>query len=660
MAQQPLPQPVPVIDISDEEEDESPQIRQDVETVIDMTGEGEDPAQLIAEFPIVLPAPNLRNPQNRLHCIQHHDLDIRTGDCVEITAIPDSCGAEFLKVTGIVGLPGAGCVLHGLPLTRTRSLNGQLPRKCNEVCMIIDSTRDDPRTEKEQAIIRVPLGHVVNKRDLVCTNANYPRFKYNPQAHIQDVEESGRLVCRWKHKRIWATAHARQQGRPPAEFALLHMGPEDVATGSSYRRSEMRRFNTWRAGKLPANRDRWDIQPRGRHNNCYSFGDFFAGAGGASCGARAAHLDVQVACEINEDACATYEENLTETQMYSMDIHDFVTEPKNYQGHDLDVIHLAGKHDDSNEALLFVCQDVVKVERPRVITLEETFGILSHEKHAGFFKALVRGFTDLSFSLRWKIVDLRNWGVPMKRQRLVMIGSCPGEPLPDFPKNTHSERSATSPWNTVATALASIPNNIRDGMHNIDQVEHFHPPRSAWNPNVALPRTIVTKGADDFHPSGKREFTLRELATLCGFPVGHRFFGGVTGIKRQIGNCFPACAAEVLFTHVRKFMEQSDRHRRVDARFQMDQQAIVIDDREDDVIVLSDDDDDDDDDDAQEVIIIDDDDGDQDPVIVDEADDDQDAIMVDEADDDSDHTVVGDDDGDQDVVFLGVLSCRLV
>ncbi|KAK6840462.1 C-5 cytosine methyltransferase DmtA [Apiospora arundinis] len=639
MAQQPLPQPVPVIDISDEEEDESPQIRQDVETVIDMTGEGEDPAQLIAEFPIVLPAPNLRNPQNRLHCIQHHDLDIRTGDCVEITAIPDSCGAEFLKVTGIVGLPGAGCVLHGLPLTRTRSLNGQLPRKRNEVCMIIDSTRDDPRTEKEQAIIRVPLGHVINKRDLVCTNANYPRFKYNPQAHIQDVEESGRLVCRWKHKRIWATAHARQQGRPPAEFALLHMGPEDVATGSSYRRSEMRRFNTWRAGKLPANRDRWDIQPRGRHNNCYSFGDFFAGAGGASCGARAAHLDVQVAYVL--DGYSRFRHGAQKLSRTRSRRDSPVSPCQPYSP-----AHTrAGKHDDSNEALLFVCQDVVKVERPRVITLEETFGILSHEKHAGFFKALVRGFTDLSFSLRWKIVDLRNWGVPMKRQRLVMIGSCPGEPLPDFPKNTHSERSATSPWNTVATALASIPNNIRDGMHNIDQVEHFHPPRSAWNPNVALPRTIVTKGADDFHPSGKREFTLRELATLCGFPVGHRFFGGVTGIKRQIGNCFPACAAEVLFTHVRKFMEQSDRHRRVDARFQMDQQAIVIDDREDDVIVLSNDDDDYD---AQEVIIIDDDDGDQD------------AIMVDEADDDSDHTVVGDDDGDQDVVFLGVLSCRLV
>lgn len=76
--------------------------------------------------------------------------------------------------------------------------------------------------------------------------------------------------------------HQSCVGRPPAEFALLHMGPEDVATGSSYRRSEMRRFNTWRAGKLPANRDRWDIQPHGRHINCYSFGDFFAGAGGAS------------------------------------------------------------------------------------------------------------------------------------------------------------------------------------------------------------------------------------------------------------------------------------------------------------------------------------------------------------------------------------------
>src|SRR5690606_15701466 len=71
-----------------------------------------------------------------------------------------------------------------------------------------------------------------------------------------------------------------------------------------------------------------------------------------------------------------------------------------------------------------------------------------------------------------------------------------------------------------------------------------------------LPRCITTSGGQNYHFSGTRDFTLRELATLQGFPAYHAFEGPY--IKKQIGNAFPPVVAEHLFRHVQKWLLDED------------------------------------------------------------------------------------------------------
>ncbi|KAM3496513.1 hypothetical protein MY3957_000353 [Beauveria namnaoensis] len=119
-----------------------------------------------------------------------------------------------------------------------------------------------------------------------------------------------------------------------------------------------------------------------------------------------------------------------------------------------------------------------------------------------------------------------------------MIASAPGEQSPPFPAPTHSEfgGNGTKPFNTVASTLARV--RMGDNLHNPEDVQTFHPRRPSWDANT-LGRTITTGGANSYHPSGRRDFTLRELACLQGFPKSHRFVGTLTKIRRQIGNAFP-------------------------------------------------------------------------------------------------------------------------
>jgi hypothetical protein len=109
-----------------------------------------------------------------------------------------------------------------------------------------------------------------------------------------------------------------------------------------------------------------------------------------------------------------------------------------------------------------------------------------------------------------------------------------------------------------------------------------------WNPNIPLARTITTHGGyGNYHPSGKRDFTLREYAIMNGFPARYEFFE--TNAKTQIGNAFPPNVVKVLFDHLRKWLEDEDRVHPVE------EQAVTLEEPEYDIVELLSDDEDDDD-----------------------------------------------------------------
>lgn len=216
----------------------------------------------------------------------------------------------------------------------------------------------------------------------------------------------------------------------------------------------------------------------------------------------------------------------------------------------------SGANDAANTEALYTCRRLIEQTRPRLITLEQTFGI-THAKHISHFWALIRDFTDFGYSVRWSVIRLCTWGSPQDRKRLIMIAAAPGERLPPFPAPTHSEhgRHGTKPFNTVASTLS----RVRDGddLHDPASVKSFSPPLPRWDANT-LGRTITTGGANAYHPSGRRDFTLRELACLQGFPKRHRFVGTKTKIRRQIGNAFPPNTVYVLYKHLHEWLLKED------------------------------------------------------------------------------------------------------
>lgn len=66
----------------------------------------------------------------------------------------------------------------------------------------------------------------------------------------------------------------------------------------------------------------------------------------------------------------------------------------------------------------------------------------------------------------------------------------------------------------------------------------------------------ITTGNSGVHPSGKRDFTHREIACLQGIPLEHKF--STTGVKRQIGNAVPSIVAKALLEEIKNALQKAD------------------------------------------------------------------------------------------------------
>lgn len=307
----------------------------------------------------------------------------------------------------------------------------------------------------------------------------------------------------------------------------------------------------------------------------YTAGDGFCGGGGTARGMREASLSISFAFDIEPHMITTYAKNNPSTLVACTSVFDFVSNPLYHRT--VDILHLsppcqyfspahtvAGQSDEANSAAQFMITGMLAATRPRVVTLEQTEGIIS--RHPEWFMALVEQFTTQGFSVRWKVLNMADYGVPQERLRLIVLAACPGEALPDFPAPNHTrvprDVVGKRPFHSVADAIRGIP--VPWFHHNPMPLREEGAARASlrhFDGETELAKTLTCHGGiGNNHPSGQRGYTLREFAALQTFPAWHLFPEelGVTVLKRQVGNAVPPLFAKRLFEGVVEHLRRVD------------------------------------------------------------------------------------------------------
>ncbi|KAM3415242.1 hypothetical protein BST61_g8773 [Cercospora zeina] len=313
-----------------------------------------------------------------------------------------------------------------------------------------------------------------------------------------------------------------------------------------------------------------------RRKNAYTFVDVCAGAGGTARGAKMAGLMLKHLVDNMAEACQSLRVNFGNEVVLEIDMTDFIQSDGSYRA---DVMHVSypcqahsnlnrGRNpekDAVNIALPYgTFGELLEMCKPRIITLEQVTGIFRRDE-GQHLRSQIHTLVQKGYNVRWASHVLSNYGNPQGRHRLIIIASCPGQTLPNWPERTH-DGPGLKPFVTIGDIL----DQVRPPAYNRKVMEHAvrrQPGERNPYPRTERLRGCITstggyrgdKPNNNFHPSGTRDFTHQEKAQLQGFPCNHKFHGGIVSVGRQIGNAVPPVFAEKLFRSCIQSLEETDK-----------------------------------------------------------------------------------------------------
>lgn len=382
---------------------------------------------------------------------------------------------DFLKIVDVLEDKRTQAILlRGPRFRRTSKFNGVFDLHLNEVGLFVEHTEPEPLEAPQQTAQyhTVPLLHVIKIRELVLTNEAYPLYSYkqdlcNRRLSRAAAREQCRLVCRWK---VSIKHQIKGQRKVCVEMSIDRLRAE--ASDHNYRTRDTHLREAWRGTTIPKGscpsrlpgETEFDILEQTRNRgvdilgfrrqsaNCtdniidltanaslpveaqrYTFGDAFCGAGGASRGAKGAGLRVDWGFDFDPVAIDSYQKNFFAARCEVAPADVFITSIDG--DYVVDVLHISppcqtfspihvhtGKDDEKNSSALFAVGELLKKTKPRIVTLENTFGLMQN-RWKDWLNSMIRVFTALGFGVRWTVLNLAEYGLPQARKRLIIIAS---------------------------------------------------------------------------------------------------------------------------------------------------------------------------------------------------------------------------------------------
>ncbi len=315
--------------------------------------------------------------------------------------------------------------------------------------------------------------------------------------------------------------------------------------------------------------------------------DIFSGIGGLSEGMHQADFKTELAFEIDEIASKAYQLNHPDTTVIVNDISkvSIASIKRNLNGKKIHLLagcppcqgfssirrlnRIEAVSDDRNSLIMEYVR-LVKALKPLTIMMENVPGLIHYDL---FKKSLDILRNELKYHVDYKIVNVKNYGVPQNRKRLVLVGSLLGEiyvakpikekktvrdtignlPLPEqssdplhkiFPKHTPKvqERIALTPKD--GGSRKDLPEKYTLKCHKGDNIG-FNDVygRLRWDDYS----TTITGGCLNsskgrfLHPEQNRNISAREAALLQSFPPDYIFpvDAPKSSIALMIGNALP-------------------------------------------------------------------------------------------------------------------------
>ena len=284
--------------------------------------------------------------------------------------------------------------------------------------------------------------------------------------------------------------------------------------------------------------------------NNFSFIDLFAGIGGIRLGFEAAGGHCVFSSEFDENACKTYEANFGEhpsgdiTKIDANDIPDFDILLGGFPCQAFSIIgKKEGFENETCGTLFFEIERILKAKMPKAFMLENVRNLTAHDK-GNTFKVIRTHLEALGYAVYAKVLNALDYGVPQKRERIIIVG---------FKDNILFSFPDPVPASKRKALKDILEDNVDKKYYVKDEIRESRLMRLK-DPNYPKPYISHENMAGSITPhpyssclragasanyiliNDERRPTEREMLRIQGFPDDFKIVVPYSHIKHQTGN----------------------------------------------------------------------------------------------------------------------------
>lgn len=197
---------------------------------------------------------------------------------------------------------------------------------------------------------------------------------------------------------------------------------------------------------------------------------------------------------------------------------------------------------DTRGTLFFDIARILEAKQPRLFVLENVKQLVGHDG-GKTLSVIMETLNKLGYDARFKVLNALDYGLPQKRERVVIVGSR-GELDFEFP----APLGEYKPLQEILESEVDEKHFASEHIRNKRSARHTSTTfPSIWHENksgnvTSYPFSCALRAGASYNyllVNGERRLTPREMLRLQGFPDSYRIVVSDGQLRKQAGNAVP-------------------------------------------------------------------------------------------------------------------------